>query len=93
MKSNAPGAAAAPGRAGFEPPSRLLDLPAYPLADVPDIKARLRAEGHRVYDLGVGDSGLPVPDVAVERLREAAGDPSLQRYGFQRGLPEFREAA
>ena len=80
-------------RSGFSPPQRLLELPPYPLADVPDIKARLRREGHVVYDLGVGDSGLPVPSTAVETLRAAAGNPALQGYGFQRGLPEFREAA
>ena len=74
-------------------PERLGGLPPYPLADVPDIKARLRAAGHVVYDFGVGDSGLPVPAVAVQALREAAADPSLQGYGFQRGLPAFREAA
>jgi LL-diaminopimelate aminotransferase len=80
-------------RPGFSPPDRLSGLPPYPLADVPDIKARLRAEGNVVFDFGVGDSGLPVPDVAIETLRRAAGDPALQGYGFQRGLPRFREAA
>jgi LL-diaminopimelate aminotransferase len=77
----------------FRPPERLHGLPPYPLADVPDAKARLRAAGHVVYDFGVGDSGLPVPPVAVEALREAAADPGLQGYGFQRGLPAFRQAA
>lgn len=83
----------APASGAFPLPARLGALPPYPLADVPDIKARLRASGHVVYDFGVGDSGLPVPAVAVEALREAAGNPALQGYGFQRGLPAFREAA
>ena len=74
------------------PPGRLDGLPPYPLADVPDIKARLLAEGRSVIDLGVGDPGLPVPDLAVETLREAAGNPALSKYGFQRGLPEYRQA-
>ncbi|TFG64480.1 MAG: aminotransferase class I/II-fold pyridoxal phosphate-dependent enzyme, partial [Gemmatimonadales bacterium] len=39
-----------------------------------------------------GDSRLPIPDVAVEALREAAGDPALQGYAFQRGLPAHRES-
>lgn len=73
-------------------PARLNDLPPYPLQDVPEVKARLISEGRVVIDLGAGDSRLPVPEVAVEALREAAGDPALQGYGFQRGLPEFREA-
>ncbi len=78
--------------AGREPAARIRDLPPYPLADVPTIRARLRAEGRRVLDLGAGDAGLPVPGAAVEALRRAAGDPALQRYAFQRGLPRLREA-
>lgn len=73
--------------------SRLARLPPYPLQDVPEIRARLTAAGRDVLDLGAGDSGLPVPEVAVEELRRAAGDPALQGYAFQRGLPAFREAA
>lgn len=73
-------------------PRRYRELPDYPLADIPRVKARLREAGVRVLDLGVGDAGLPVPPAAVEALREAAGDPKLQGYAFQRGLPEFRRA-
>ena len=83
-------AAAASG--SWAPPARLEGLPPYPLADVPDIKARLLAEGREVIDLGVGDPGLPVPRQAIETLREAAADPALSKYGFQRGLPQYREA-
>ncbi len=36
---------------------------------------------------------MPPPEVAVETLREAVGDPAMSRYAFQVGLPEFREAA
>jgi len=79
-------------RQAWSPPGRLNGLPPYPLADVPDIKARLLAEGRTVIDLGVGDPGLPVPDAAVETLREVVGNPALSKYGFQRGLPEYREA-
>lgn len=73
-------------------PERLRTLPPYPLAGIPEAKARLIAEGRDVLDLGAGDPGLPIPDVAVEALREAAGRPELQKYAFQRGLPEFRRA-
>ncbi len=74
----------------FRPPDRLRELPSYPLADAPEIRARLREEGRDVIDLGAGDAGLPVPEAAVRTLRSAAGDPGLQGYAFQRGLPEFR---
>ncbi|MFQ5689710.1 MAG: aminotransferase class I/II-fold pyridoxal phosphate-dependent enzyme [Gemmatimonadota bacterium] len=75
-----------------QPASRLDRLPAYPLADVPALRARLEAEGKEVIDLGAGDSGLPVPEQAVAALSEAVRRPELQRYAFQRGLPELREA-
>ena len=80
------------GPRAWKPPGRLDGLPPYPLADVPDIKANLLAEGRSVIDLGVGDPGLPVPEVAVQTLREAVGNPALGKYGFQRGLPEYRQA-
>jgi len=71
---------------------RMHRLPPYPLADIPGLKARIEAGGRSVIDLGAGDSGLPVPPEAIAALRAAAGDPALQRYGFQRGLPRFRAA-
>ncbi|MDH3734423.1 MAG: aminotransferase class I/II-fold pyridoxal phosphate-dependent enzyme [Gemmatimonadota bacterium] len=73
-------------------PSRLESLPPYPLAGIPEAKARLAAAGRDVLDLGAGDPGLPVPEVAVEALREAAGRNELQKYAFQRGLPAFRRS-
>ncbi len=76
----------------FRPPDRLRELPSYPLADAPEIRARLREQGRDVIDLGAGDPGLPVPEAAVRTLRASAGDPGLQGYAFQRGLPEYRRA-
>lgn len=78
------------GEGPFRPPDRLRRLPEYPLSDAPEVKARLRGEGRDVIDLGAGDPGLPVPESAVRTLRAAAGDPGLQGYAFQRGLPEYR---
>lgn len=75
------------------PPRRLARLPAYPLAEVPALKARVAARGVRVLDLGAGEAGLPVPEAAVRTLREAAGRPELQGYAFGRGLDRFRRAA
>lgn len=77
---------------GIRLPARLDSLPPYPLAGIPEAKARLIAEGRDVLDLGAGDPGLPVPEVAVEALRDAAGRPELHKYPFQRGLPDFRRA-
>jgi len=73
-------------------PRRLSSLPPYPLAGIPEARARLLAAGRDVLDLGAGDPGLPIPGRAVDALREAAGRPELQSYGFQRGLPAYRRA-
>jgi LL-diaminopimelate aminotransferase len=72
---------------------RLQSLPGYPLAEIPAIKRRLIESGVDVIDLGAGDNDTPPPEVAVEALRAAVRNPALSKYGFQQGLPEFRQAA
>ena len=67
-------------------------LPAYPLAGMKEVRRRIEAQGVDVIDLGTGDAQLDPPPAVVERLREVAGDMAYSRYGFQSGLPEFREA-
>lgn len=71
---------------------RFRRFPPYPLADVPEIKRRLRAEGVDVIDLGAGDADLAPPPAALAALRAATADTSLSRYPFNLGLPAFREA-
>jgi len=71
---------------------RFSEFPAYPLADVPQIKRDLIERGVDVIDLGAGDADLAPPPAAVERLVEASRDPAMGRYGFQLGLPAYREA-
>jgi LL-diaminopimelate aminotransferase len=72
---------------------RLGALPGYPLAEIPSIKRRLIASGIDVIDLGAGDNDTPPPAPVIEALRDALGDPALSKYGFQQGLPAFRQAA
>lgn len=72
--------------------TRLSRLPGYPLAELPGIKRQLISQGVDVIDLGAGDADFPPPSVAVETLREALGNPALSKYGFQQGLPEYRQA-
>jgi LL-diaminopimelate aminotransferase len=57
-----------------------------------EVRRRIEAEGVDVIDLGTGDAQLDPPPAVVERLRQAAGEQALSRYGFQAGLPELREA-
>jgi len=72
---------------------RLRALPGYPLAEIPTIKRRLVEAGVDVIDLGAGDNDTPPPPVAVEAMKEALRDPAYSKYGFQQGLPAFRQAA
>jgi LL-diaminopimelate aminotransferase len=72
---------------------RLRALPGYPLAEIPTIKRRLIEAGMDVIDLGAGDNDMPPPAVAVEAMTEALHDPAYSKYGFQQGLPAFRQAA
>ncbi len=72
---------------------RLGALPGYPLAEIPTLKRRLVEAGIDVIDLGAGDNDTPPPDVAVQVMGEALEDPAYSKYGFQQGLPAFRQAA
>jgi LL-diaminopimelate aminotransferase len=71
---------------------RVAKLPGYPLAEIPSIKRRLLEQGVDVIDLGAGDSDYPPPEPVIAALREALGDVRYHKYGFQQGLPEFRQA-
>jgi len=72
---------------------RLRALPGYPLAEIPTIKRRLIEAGMDVIDLGAGDNDTPPPGVAVAAMTDALRDPAYSKYGFQQGLPAFRQAA
>ncbi len=71
---------------------RLLKLPPYPLADIPQRKRDLVARGVDLIDLGAGDADLAPPKVAVDRMEQALNQPMMGRYGFGLGLVEYREA-
>lgn len=72
---------------------RVRSLPGYPLAEIPTIKRRLIESGMDVIDLGAGDNDTPPPQVAVAAMEAALRDPAYSKYGFQQGLPAFRQAA
>jgi LL-diaminopimelate aminotransferase len=67
-------------------------LPGYPLAQIPAIKRRLLAAGVDVIDLGAGDADYPPPAEVITALQRAVEVPALSKYGFQQGLPAFRQA-
>jgi LL-diaminopimelate aminotransferase len=71
---------------------RFAAFPRYPLADVPEIKRKLKADGVDVIDLGAGDADLPPPPAAVAALQTSVGVTEMSRYPFQLGLHAFRTA-
>lgn len=71
---------------------RIDNLPPYLFARIDEMKAKKRAEGVDVIDLGVGDPDLPTPPHIVEALIEAAKNPDNHHYPSYLGMPQFREA-
>ena len=71
---------------------RIHDLPPYVFATVDQLKRELRRDGRDVIDLGFGNPDIPSPQIAVEKLGEAAAKPMNHRYSASRGLPNLREA-
>ena len=67
-------------------------LPPYAFAEVERVKLELRRAGEDVIDLGFGNPDVPSPDVAVEKLAQAAHDPRNHRYSASRGIPNLRRA-
>src|SRR5437868_9416005 len=71
---------------------RIGNLPPYVFATVNELKLELRRAGDDVIDLGFGNPDLPSPDIAVEKLCEAALKPRNHRYSSSRGIPRLRLA-
>src|SRR5258707_15835019 len=71
---------------------RLAGLPAYVLAQVDELKTRLRAAGENVYDFGLGNPDRGSPPAAVERLILEARPPAHHRYAPSPGIPALRQA-
>ena len=71
---------------------RINGLPPYVFATINDLKAAARQDGRDVIDMGFGNPDLPSPDVAVEKLAEAAHNPRNHRYSASRGIPKIRQA-
>jgi alanine-synthesizing transaminase len=71
---------------------RINGLPPYVFATINDLKLETRRAGRDVVDLGFGNPDLPSPDVAVEKLAEAAHNPKNHRYSSSRGIPKLRQA-
>ena len=72
---------------------RIPGLPPYVFTIIDGLKVQARRAGRDVVDLGFGNPDIPSPDVAVEKLAEAARNSRNHRYSASRGIPKLREAA
>lgn len=71
---------------------RIDNLPPYLFARIDEMKAKKRAEGVDVIDLGVGDPDLPTPPHIVQALIDTVRDPDNHHYPSYLGMASFREA-
>src|SRR5207237_8438394 len=71
---------------------RITSLPPYVFTIIDSLKIEARRAGQDVIDLGFGNPDLPSPDVAVEKLCEAARNGRNHRYSASRGIPKLRLA-
>jgi alanine-synthesizing transaminase len=71
---------------------RIRRLPPYVFEHINPIKARARAQGVDIIDLGMGNPDLPTPQHIVDKLKETVRDPRTHRYSASKGIPGLRKA-
>ena len=71
---------------------RIGELPPYVFASINQLRDEMRHAGEDVIDLGFGNPDIPSPQVAVDKLAEAARNPRNHRYSSSRGIPNLRLA-
>ena len=71
---------------------RIPGLPPYVFTIIDSLKLEARRAGHDVIDLGFGNPDLPSPQIAVDKLVQAAQVPRNHRYSSSRGIPKLRQA-
>ena len=78
------------------PPSddfyRIKKLPPYVFAVINELKAKARAAGCDIVDMGMGNPDGATPRPVVDKLIEAAQNPRNHRYSVSRGIPQLRQA-
>ncbi len=71
---------------------RIMGLPPYVFTIIDSLKVEARRAGRDVIDLGFGNPDLPSPQIAVDKLAEAAYNARNHRYSSSRGIPNLRLA-
>jgi len=71
---------------------RITGLPPYVFTIIDGLKVEARRAGKDVIDLGFGNPDIPSPNLAVDKLCEAAHNTRNHRYSASRGIPKLRQA-
>src|SRR5512141_1531563 len=71
---------------------RIKRLPPYVFEQVNRLKAKARAGGADIIDMGMGNPDLPAPRHVIEKLVETAGKPRTDRYSASKGIAGLRRA-
>jgi alanine-synthesizing transaminase len=71
---------------------RITGMPPYVFATIEALKVEARRAGIDVIDLGFGNPDIPSPEIAVDKLTEAARNTRNHRYSSSRGIPKLRQA-
>jgi alanine-synthesizing transaminase len=71
---------------------RINGLPPYVFGIINDLRSEARRAGEDVIDFGFGNPDIPSPEIAVEKLAEAAHNSRNHRYSASRGIPKLRKA-
>jgi len=71
---------------------RINGMPPYVLGVINELKMQARRGGADVIDFGFGNPDLPSPEIAVDKLAEAAHNGRNHRYSQSKGIPKLREA-
>src|ERR1044071_3011807 len=71
---------------------RIKRLPPYVFAEVNTMKARARARGEDIIDLGMGNPDSAPPKHVIDKLTEVAKNPRAHGYSMSKGIPGLRKA-
>src|SRR5690242_20692796 len=71
---------------------RISGLPPYVFGIINQLRDEARHAGRDVIDMGFGNPDIPSPEVAVDKLAEAARNSRNHRYSASRGIPKLRKA-
>ncbi len=71
---------------------RIAKLPTYVFAMINEMRAKARAAGLDVIDLGMGNPDGATPKAVVAKLAEASKDRRNHRYSVSKGIWRLREA-